>query len=520
MELYNKNAYIKGYETPIVDEKSDEIDLKSTQYSKSTLEYDKNIIDAADSDKYNSWKTDYQKDGKKELDTLTIPNSNVPERDGLMRTKNDEVFKYSLNMNPLNRDSSYEDPTYLMFNLKIDKLSSPLFNYSLYQTLSLSSNETNNLGSVTYFLEKYKNIPEIKSREEVYVHFIDAITKIFPNDDSFMRKQHYIEMISGLDKLNKKMVEYEKDIITLTLSEDVSLSTLYIAELYNNLTYSYQNGRKLIPENCLRFDLMIEITDVRIFKTIFEKKDGSKYSEINNNPPRIIYTLHDCNFDFSTNESLPFDQAINVSGSEGVSNKKASLKFNIKYKSISKSFKSELISGSIELHNKLYDLGLLNKKNLDDISRSNYFKNDISYSLQKINDPSTPPENTDGETDKDGELTKKELRKQKRKQKIKAIGNSAKKTAENNINQYKDKLVGKLNELRGELINDTLRHIRESLQIEEIYPSNVYSPDFRTLSLQSFAKGLVNDVANDFLNNAAGDAASFGNDTLNTDINI
>ena len=42
-----------------------------------------------------------------------------------------------------------------------------------------------------------------------------------------------------------------------------------------------------------------------------------------------------------------------------------------------------------------------------------------------------------------------------------------------------------------------LRQIRKAINIPKIYPDNVYSSDFRSLSLENFAKGLANDLLRD-----------------------
>jgi hypothetical protein len=54
----------------------------------------------------------------------------------------------------------------------------------------------------------------------------------------------------------------------------------YLTYLYNNLTYSYENGRELIPENLLKFNMYIKISEIRNF-TSTEKFNSTDQRDIN-----------------------------------------------------------------------------------------------------------------------------------------------------------------------------------------------------------------------------------------------
>jgi hypothetical protein len=414
----------------------------------------------------------------------------------------------------------YEDPTYLGFELKFDSDNSPLFNFGDYPPKAIESpiinnkkgdltseiektdtekeeqekqnkkiettNQTYNYNgaSAFSFIRKYgSHIPEIKKREIIYYNFINNLDKIFNRtnlEKNIFSKSYYIETITGLDKLPAKMVKYEDDKITIQLNEDVSLRTTYLAELYNNLIYSYKNQRTLIPENCLRFDMMISITDMRIFKHL-ENIDGELISKINTDPPRIIYTLHDCNFDFS--KSIPFQSTLVVGGkSTAAITTNHIITFDIKYKSISKNFRTILIPKSLEINNKLNKLinsKILNRTELFDY---NITSNDIIISNQKKDDISN----------NEHIIVENDL--------FKNIGENLKESLIDNLDNYKNKLTTKYNDIRGELLQDLITGIRKPMNLPEIYPDNVYSADFRSLSLESFAKGLGSDLLNDGLN--------------------
>ena len=249
------------------------------------------------------------------------------EQHNIRQTDAEETFLYNTD--------DYEDPTYLGFEVLFLSNESPLFNY-----------DNGNIGvknSALQFIQKYSNIPEIAQREKILILFLQSLKDIFSiSMDSSLghkntkNKKHYVETIIGLEKLNNKMVEYEKNLITITLTEDVSLRTYYLAELYNNLIYSYKNQRKLIPDNCLRFDMIIKINDIRAFK--FHTNNQNKVIDTKT---YIMYKLHDCNFDFV--ESQSHKQAITMAGQSKFDTAANNLNLKISYKSISKTFSSNLI---------------------------------------------------------------------------------------------------------------------------------------------------------------------------------
>jgi hypothetical protein len=460
--------------------------------------------------------------------------------------------------------------------------------------------------SALAFIKRYGyKIPEIQKRESIYFEFVKNLDVLFnrTNKDGGYTKDYYIDQISGLDKLAAKMVKYDDfkgDKITIQLTEDISLRSAYLAELYNNLIYSYKNQRYLIPENCLRFDMDISITDMRIFKYLTNESDVLT-ENINTDPPRITYTLHDCNFDFSN--SIPFQPTMVVGGrAQGAPSAFSVLSFDIKYKSISKNFRTSLVRGSLEISNKLdqlvnsqiltksevykHDIKSqyeLNKKQEQDtfsnsestasekeVAKETYFNrtnpNEIDYVedtddvisikrkkdiLEKYNqnpilfDQEGHPDHVRGDTnesaakhdhsgyewdklqttlfkdgigdDLDGEgtggsknldffrtLNKKPSVKERLSDFGKGLGNQLLDSVLDNLGDYVDKLKAKYNDIRGQLLKEMLRQIREPLNMPRIYPDNVYSTDFRTLSLETFARGLGSDLLNDALDAVSG----------------
>ncbi|MDY0268774.1 hypothetical protein [Trichloromonas sp.] len=251
-----------------------------------------------------------------------------------------DVFKQNLNTYitiGFNKNSvdQFQDPTYLVFDIKIDYDNSPLFTTN------------NNIKNIENFINEYSsNIPEIgnDNRLDLYYKFKLEVEKIFPSnlpeinkDKSY--KEHYIESISGLDVLTKKIINYPEDKIIFTISEDVVMSTQYLTELYNNLVYSYDTHRVLIPENLLRFDMSLIISDYRNMKT-----DDNMMNSI---PSKMIYILHDCQFDFF--ESKNFESEIIRGGYNAQKPNISKSNFKINFKSYSKVMMRDHIIGNSDI---------------------------------------------------------------------------------------------------------------------------------------------------------------------------
>lgn len=193
--------------------------------------------------------------------------------------------------------SDNEDPVMFGYDIQIDMLRSPLFN-----------------GDIDNFLldETYAQIDEIRTRKEILDKFKNQFFKFFKvntdtDTDVPNSKAHYIKKISGLDRLindvdsetfKGQFVDYSKEFLTISLYEDVSLNLGYLASLYNALAWSRINGKRMIPENLLRFDLILTITEIRKFERVFKESDIS-YSDIADNVSKHVYNLYECQFFFN-----------------------------------------------------------------------------------------------------------------------------------------------------------------------------------------------------------------------------
>ena len=292
----------------------------------------------------------------------------IPYRDEKI-TRDDSTAKPSTTPNQINKQinqfrnifgydgltrisDSIEDPTFIIFDLHMDYSESPLFN---------------NVGG---FINQYADaMEELEERVPLYNEFIAMVSKIFPGDlnDHTGTKRHYINSIGGMDNLFKKIVNYPEDVLTFTLSEDITMISQYLAELYSNLVYSYDTHRYMIPDNLLRFNLTIFFRDAREMMSV----DQDKTITMNDNISKFAYVLHDCQFDFFNSRSFGSD--MQVAGYEaGATSTPSTLSFNINYKSFSKIMMPSLIDNSV----------LIDLRERDGLEDGNYDRFNNDYQSQ------------------------------------------------------------------------------------------------------------------------------------------
>ena len=239
-------------------------------------------------------------------------------------------------------------------------------------------NESPLFKNVDTFLSDYEDLTEIKNRKALYEEFIKRLNIIFnigveTSQLQEQPKSYYINKIDGLDIFMKKIMEYKKDKLSIHLQEDVTMGTFYIAELYNNLIYSYKNQRYTIPENLLRFNMEITFQEIRNYVSpkntestttpshwSDESKswrepyiDGSITTGVEYKSSKSKYkvTLYDCNFDFS--ESKILSEHLNQAGiGAPMPTDYSFLTFDIFYKSVKRELLPELIPDSLSLNNR------------------------------------------------------------------------------------------------------------------------------------------------------------------------
>jgi hypothetical protein len=267
--------------------------------------------------------TDYFRHGLHVIDNLTpIENPESGSSNLRLDTSNGTPFEQN-------------DPVIFGFDIIIDDITSPLLN-----------------GSVLDFLRNYNNVSEISSRIPVYEDFKQQFIKFFktkstvsinpesttiskmrppstpeaPSRDSFfqdMNKKaymnYYLKKVAGLDKLIEQntpsaknfLVDYNKDVVSLSFSEDVTLSMGTLAHLYKLLYWSKPNGKGIVPENLLRFNCDIIVSEVRNYKRVIKAVGDNNIQVIKDNVSRYVYSLRECQFYFNT---LPHGADIDMGG--------------------------------------------------------------------------------------------------------------------------------------------------------------------------------------------------------------
>lgn len=219
----------------------------------------------------------------------------------------------------LGEQYDHEDPTIYGFEIEIDTLNSPLFNGEIEEFFNHPDISKNS--EVLSRLDVYKDF-----KKQFFRFFIPNATEGLELADDInqrYRLNHYIKKIGGLNNLvinstsekTKAFADYRKDVVKLSMTEDVSANVGYLATLYKMLSWSKYNGKMIVPENLLRFDCRIIISEVRNFNRVARALDDpGKLEIIKDNLTRYVYTLNECQLFF---EKLPHDDEIDMSAAPG-----------------------------------------------------------------------------------------------------------------------------------------------------------------------------------------------------------
>ncbi len=269
---------------------------------------------------FNDNATDYFKHGLQVLNNLT-PIENPENGNSTLR-----LGQFT------STPSENSDPVMFGFEIVIDDLSSPLLN-----------------GAVKDFLNNYSGIHEIGSKIPVYEDFKQQFIKFFKtrstvkidiNQDSISNSDaiyaasdsskslrqngkkaymnYYLKKVGGLSNLSevntsdtkKYLADYRKDVITLEFNEDVSLSLGSLSHLYKLLYWSKPNGKTLVPENLLRFNCDIIISECRNFNKVKKGIENGNIEVVKDNLSRYVYSLRECQLFFN---KMPHSDEIDMS---------------------------------------------------------------------------------------------------------------------------------------------------------------------------------------------------------------
>jgi len=285
---------------------------------------------------FNDTSMDYFKHGLQVIDGKNFLKSNKNDRetwDG--HEEFPSRLAHVLGDTDGTRGTPYEntDPVIFGFEIIIDLVNSPLLN-----------------GSVEDFIANFPLVNEIATRRKVMNDFRQQFVKIFKTKGSFKSvidlptasiktsnyantdspsqfyssgkpayMSYYLKKIQGLEKLieanlpdkNKSLVDYRKDLLKLTFTEDVSLDMGTLAYLYKLLYWSKPNGKNIVPENLLRFNCDIVISEVRHFNRVRKGVTNGDLEVVKDNLSRYIYTLNECQFWF---DQLAHDSDVDLGG--------------------------------------------------------------------------------------------------------------------------------------------------------------------------------------------------------------
>lgn len=276
---------------------------------------------------FNDTSTDYFKHGLHIIDNKTPLRSDKNTREAWDGSEESTPLRLSnvLRDNTGMAGTPYEnnDPVLFGFELVIDAVSSPLLN-----------------GSVEDFIEQFSSISEVASRKYVLADFKQQFIKLFktkgnvfmdPSADGQIKTSivtsnysntdsqtnifepgkkaylsYYLKKVSGLNLLleanqgakKKYLVDYRNDLLKLTFSEDVSLTMGTLAHLYKLLYWSKPNGKNIVPENLLRFNCDIIVSEVRNLNRVRKAIDSGNLEVVKENVSRHVYSLRECQFWF------------------------------------------------------------------------------------------------------------------------------------------------------------------------------------------------------------------------------
>jgi Fe-S cluster assembly iron-binding protein IscA len=516
-------------------------DLKSNPYS--TRDYYAIFTD---------YSTDYFKHGLQVLNDINSEFSNT--YDSKARLGRFKTTPYELT-----------DPVMFGCEIIIDALSSPLLN-----------------GSVIDFIDRFgAQVSEISSKKVVYEEFKQQFVKLFktkgtvfidnnsismtgapsneatteanlgifaPGKKAYM--SYYLKKITGIDKLAegnspstfKYLSDYRRDVINLEFTEDVSLSVGTLAHLYKLLYWSKPNGKSLIPDNLLRFNCDIIVSEVRNFNRVRKAVDTGNIEVIKDNVSRYVYSLKECQFYF---KSMPHPGDITMGGSTdgpSIYGSYNGLEFDYKYSTVrlEKWVEGTQNSGKYVTYNNgsIWKIGNPGARgntgtaSSQDISQPRFFTTgtnpfqengvDKPFVVKSIfetfqDEETSTSNNSQDNVDKQEQNSKSKATQafEKFKSASKEKASQALKVAENTlINSATRELQSQIN-VRVGLLNATINKILDAQGLSRISPPrNIYTEDAQTPGSRIFYD-VRGDLLN-FLGSPFGTQFARGNQTITT----
>lgn len=392
-----------------------------------------------------------------------------------------------------------EDPTMLGYDLMIDYSTSPLFN-----------------GAVEDFINSFPNTEEINSRLTTITEFKKQFYKFFKTSEpnsaqagvggdasaSLDPKVYYFRKITGLDRLvesntsadtKKSFVNYGEDFITIQLNEDVSQNMAYLSTLYKNLSWSRINGKQIIPENLLRFNLILTVTEIRKYNRILSDKEND-YKVLADLISKYEYNLYECQFFFpkmTHGDSLDLSAPVLLDGYD--------IQFNYKFSTMKFTkftFNKSSTALVKSMDNQYVDIYKKTPKNSGLVRVGSSIQlGDSNVSYTQVGTLSEIPEPPIG-AEPQNSLTQNASEKSKFRQNLERLGGDLRRAGINEINR---RMVTQF-----KLLNKTLDNIRNAIPMagRMSAPTNVYTGD--QISLGTDVQNAIRNFAGRSLKNLFG----------------
>jgi hypothetical protein len=207
----------------------------------------------------------------------------------------------STQLRAANGVTDLDDPTYLGFSLQFD-ITSPLFNGATIGSVDDTNYNIN--PSACAYLTKIGEI----TRASYLKAFIQGLMKI--NSE----RPYYWQTVEGLSEAWTKNTDFSLDPfvgtadeegITIGCLEAIDLKLTALFTLYRMAVYDSKYRRQIVPNNLLRFDVTLNVQEIRKFKTVrnwlialnlSENKPSTK-DFINENTSQVSFLFTQCMWD-------------------------------------------------------------------------------------------------------------------------------------------------------------------------------------------------------------------------------
>lgn len=224
-----------------------------------------------------------------------------------------------------------EDPVYFGFEIVINVQTSPLLNGELEKFIDQFGGDVLEIESRRNIVNQFKNelsryfkfSSELGNKERFDDSNLILSTDIYGYTNNRKiswpnKKYYYVKKVAGLEKLvesntssaKKSFIDYGKDILTITFYEDTTLNLGTLASLYKLMYWSKLRGKNIIPENLLRFDCEIIISELRDFVSL--RKSGNMLEMLKSNLSRYRYQVFECQFWFN---KMTHGDSVEIGGS-------------------------------------------------------------------------------------------------------------------------------------------------------------------------------------------------------------